>query len=174
MPGYATLRVMGAADFRAEVKRRRKAQRLARTALALRSGISAAAIEKIEMREPPVEPERETVIDLARALSWDVDEALGTVGYEPITEDERAQLGRINSPREQLDRLLDELPAAVVTGLLALVRSILNPRAVPQDIEDDSGSGGTNNPGGVNVQDVEPGSGDVLGVSHPVLRRHNS
>src|ERR1051326_9094168 len=112
MPGYATLPIMGAEDFRADLRRRRSAQRLSRAALAQRSGVSAPTIEKIEMGKS--HPERETVIDLTRALNCDIDEALGAVGYEPLTEEERAGLGRINSPLEQLDRMLR---AAAVAGL---------------------------------------------------------
>ena len=158
MPGYATLPIMGAEDFRADLRRRRSAQRLSRAALAQRSGVSAPTIEKIEMGKS--HPERETVIDLTRALNCDIDEALGAVGYEPLTEEERAGLGRINSPREQLDRMLDELPPSQVYAFLVMARSILNPRALPQ-ADDDPGNTAEQRP--VHVQEVRRDSGDYLG-----------
>lgn len=161
MPGYATLAAMGAADFRAEVRRRRDAKRLSRDALAQLSGVSAALIEKMEMRDPPPKPRRTTVVDLARALEWDVDEALTLVDYPPLTDTERAELTRINSPRAQLDRLLDELPPQQLVGLLGLVRSMLG---LPPPADEPDTEGG--NPGDrrrVHVQTVEAGSGDILG-----------
>lgn len=140
---------------------------MSRSQLARLSGVSESQIGNLEAQD--VTPGRTTVIDLAGAFpAWDVDEALKLVDYGPLTEDERAELARIHSPREQLDRLLDELPPSVVYGLLVLVRSIVNPQVLPQA---DDGTEGDPERRGVQVHDVTPGSGDVLSAQRRVRRR---
>lgn len=159
MAGYGTLTGVTVEEFGAQVRQRRGVRRMSRRDLAQRSGVSYGALDKLESPSPP-RPRRSTAIDLATAVHWDVDEALALLDYEPLSDDERAALAGINSPREQLDRLLDELPPSQVYGLLVLVRSMVNPQALPQ-ADDDPGSTAAARP--VHVQDVREGSGDYLG-----------
>lgn len=150
MPSYGTLTGVTVEEFGAQVRRRREVRRLSRRDLAQRSGVSYGTVDKLESPDPP-RPKRTTAIDLATALDWDVAEALAMLGHEPLNEDERAGLVAVNSPREQLDRLLDDLTATQVTALLGLVRAIVHPQALPaQDVS-----------GEVVIQPVTPGSGDT-------------
>jgi transcriptional regulator with XRE-family HTH domain len=114
-------------EFGQRVRAARRAKRLSRQALEQLSGVKVITLERLEGTQPPT-PKRTTVIDLAQALGWDVDRTLGGLGHEPLTADERTELAKRNSPRAQLDRLLDELPEAVLVGFLTLGRAILHPR----------------------------------------------
>lgn len=151
MAGYGTLTGVTVEEFGAQVRQRRDARRLSRRDLAQRSGVSYGALDKLESPNPP-RPRRSTAIDLARAIDWDVDEALALLDYKPLTDAERGGLSSVNTPREQLDRLIDELPLTQVAGLLALVRSIVHRQSLPAD--PDMGEE-------VVIQPVTPGSGDT-------------
>lgn len=158
---------MIAEEFGAKVRTVRDARRMSREDLARLSGVAVVTLGRLEGKNPP-NPRRNTVIDLAKAFGWDVDETLRALQHEPLTGAERAELNRMDNSREQLDRLLDELPASVVYGFLVLARSIANPQALPQ-VDDDT----KDNPErrGAQIQDVTPGSGDVLGAQRQIRRR---
>lgn len=132
MTGYGTLTGVTAEEFGAQVRQRREVRRLSRRDLAQRSGVSYGALDKLESQNPP-KPRRVTAIDLAIALDWDVDDALAVLDYEPLSDDERAGLGNFNDLRTQLDRMWDELPLSQQAAIVALVRSILNPQAIPRE-----------------------------------------
>lgn len=151
--------------FGTELRQRRG--RMSRSKLARLSGVSESQIGNLETQGAT--PTRWTVIALAGSIpGWEVDDALRLVDEPPLTAGERAELAALTSPREQLDRLLDDLPASQVYGLLVLVRSVVNPQALPQvdgDTKDNFERRATQ------LQDVTPGSGDVLGAQRQIRRR---
>lgn len=96
---------MGVAAFADRLRRLRERAELTQEQLAAKTGLSYQTIQSYETRNNPTKPKRPNAIKIARALRWDIDEALGLLGYEPLDEDERAQ------PRdEQWDRLDDLWP----------------------------------------------------------------
>lgn len=93
------------------------------------SGVSWATIGKWESRtNPPKHPERPKVINVARALKWDPDEALALLGYSPMNDDER----RFNRPPadawDELARLWPRLSGSQQQVIVKLVAAILEPQ----------------------------------------------
>lgn len=98
-------------DFGARIREVRTARRLSRSELARRSGVAQATLERLEGKDPP-QPRRATVIDLARALDWAIDDTLAELGYEPLTDAERAELRqqqRSGDPLQELNRVWPQL-----------------------------------------------------------------
>lgn len=79
-------------DFGAWVKRHRKALRLTQGQVAKRAGVSTSYISSIERRAPhsqtgvPVRPERDTILQIAKAVGGSADEALVICGLLPVAE----------------------------------------------------------------------------------------
>lgn len=115
-------------ELGAKVRAFREARRLSREDLARLSGVAAVTLERLEGRNPP-KPKRPTLIDLARALEWDVDETLAALGHEPLSDLERTELGRRSreSPVDELQALLPHLSPEQVWVLVHAASVMLRP-----------------------------------------------
>lgn len=97
MVDCGTLRAMtSAGKFATELQRRREIKRLSRRRLAQQAGLSESGILNIELRG--AQPKRRTIIDIAVALNWDVDEALRLADEGKLSEGERALLSSSDQP----------------------------------------------------------------------------
>jgi len=152
---------MGQAEFADQVRERRG--RLAQNKLAVLSGVSKSTIERLETKRgdaPKIG--RYQAIDLAAALGWDVDEALGVLGEDPLSDRERAELESAGTRRAKLDRLWPYLAPRQQHALVELIAAMVTedaPETPPP----------TNRPpvGGRRGLELTPGVGEIPGLSGP-------
>lgn len=141
MPRYATMVRVTAEEFGAEVRRRRELHDWSRPDLSRQSGVSQQALLNIEngyggprSGDYPTS-KRRTVIAIARALDWPVDDALHLAGHDPLADEERA---RLEAPPDALRwRRLGELWARMTASqqkaLVATATAMVDPDSAESD-----------------------------------------
>lgn len=131
-----------------------------------RAGVTRTLWRQMEDPERPYRPRRRSIVKVARFLGWDLQNALQLAGHpEPPTDAELAEMRR--GPRDDLDQKLRLLNESQIRALDGIVEVMLNPNAPPRLDEDP----GNEEPRPVFIQEVQPGSGDILGAQHRVKRR---
>lgn len=122
---------MDAVRFGDRVRQRAAELGLTQVELARRSGCSTSTISKLLGPHPRL-PYRQTAIDLARALEWNIDATLLRLGYHPLSADEDAALSKMRvSPVELLDALLMawvKLTADQQAELVKMARQMPRPK----------------------------------------------
>lgn len=99
---------VNATEFGRRVRRAAAAKypRHLREELAQSAGVSTSTVAKLFGSRPPW-PTPRTVIALARALEWDVNETLAWLGYEPLTDEAQVEvLASVPSMAERLKVML--------------------------------------------------------------------
>jgi transcriptional regulator with XRE-family HTH domain len=116
-------------EFGQHLRMRRKAQGLSRVELAALTGgqVSERTIESYESPRPPAEPDHGKVTALAVALGWEVNEALGLLGYTTRPGQESPD----GDPWEELEALRPELTDHMRRNLVTVAEIMLGrpPRA---------------------------------------------
>ena len=104
------------------LKRARERKNLSQRAAAKRAGISDGRWRQLESgyqenkgQRIPISTTPRTVAAAARAVGWNVDEALDVAGFEPIKEDPPATNGRHLLADVPIDDLLAEIRRRVVS-----------------------------------------------------------
>lgn len=120
------------AGFRAELGSRRIALGLRATDAARRARVSPDWWRHVERgyqgsrrHKTPANPSRETIVAMAKALDWAVEDALRCAGEPPLTGAEAHQVG--TELRAELAQCAKTLTDAQVALLLAMARMMYHP-----------------------------------------------
>lgn len=118
------MHAVGQAEFAEEIQRRMVW--MSQRDVSVLSGVHESTIQQL-LQKKAAAPRtgRKTAIALADAVGWPIDDALETLGLDPLTDHERQRLESTDVLLDRLHRLLPELTKLQLRRLVDLVASMV-------------------------------------------------